>query len=72
MRSKEFPHAPIGRIARKATSMRMSRPAIKSLRNYVLDSAEERAKDIVGITKHAGRKTVMKNDVLFVTRKHPV
>lgn len=68
MRSKEFPHAPLERIAKKASGKRISKSAVKALRNYVLENAEDRAKEISDVARHAGRKTVMKNDVAFVTR----
>jgi histone H3/H4 len=69
MRSKEFPHAPLERIAKKASGKRISRTAVKALRNYVLESAEDRGKEIVTLARHAGRRTVMKDDVVFVTKK---
>ena len=69
MRSKEFPHAPLERIAKKATGKRVSKPAVKALRNYIIENAEDKAKEAVDIAKHAGRRTVMKNDVAFVTKK---
>ena len=68
MRSKEFPHAPLERIAKKASGKRISKPAIKALRNYLLENAEYKAKEAADLAKHAGRKTVMKNDVSFVTK----
>jgi len=70
MRSKEFPHAPLERIAKKTSKKRISKPAVKALRNYVLENAEEKAKEIMELARHAGRKTIMKNDVVFVTKKH--
>lgn len=69
MRSKEFPHAPIERIARKASGKRVSKPAVKALRNFILETAEEKGKEIATLAKHAGRRTVMKSDVVFVTKK---
>lgn len=69
MRSKEFPHAPLERIAKKATEMRISKPAVKALRNFILENAEDRGKEIAALARHAGRRTVMKSDVVFVTKK---
>ncbi len=68
MRSKEFPHAPLERIAKKATRMRMSKPAVKALRNLVLENAEDKGMEIATLAKHAGRRTVMKDDVILATR----
>jgi histone H3/H4 len=68
MKTKEFPYKPVGRVARREAGMRMTDSAVKALRNAVLERAEEMASDIVSIARHANRKTVMKGDVLFVTR----
>lgn len=71
MRSKEFPHAPIERIARKASQKRVSKPAVKALRNFILETAEEKGKEIATLAKHAGRRTVMKKDVILAIKKQP-
>lgn len=71
MRSKEFPHAPLERIAKKASNKRISKPALKALRNFVLENAEDRGKEIATLAKHAGRKTVMKQDIMLATKKQP-
>ena len=71
MRSKEFPSAPLERIAREASGKRISEGATKSLRQLVLDRSETKAKEIVDVTKHAGRKTVLREDVAFSARRHP-
>lgn len=71
MRSKEFPSAPLERIAREASGKRISKGATKTLRQLVLDRADTKAREIVEITRHAGRKTVMKEDVEFASRRNP-
>jgi histone H3/H4 len=71
MRSKEFPHAPIERIARKASQKRVSKTAVKALRNFILETAEEKGKEIATLAKHAGRRTVMKKDVILAIKKQP-
>lgn len=71
MRSKEFPHAPIERIARKASQKRVSKPAVRALRNFILETAEEKGKEIATLAKHAGRRTVMKKDVILAIKKQP-
>ena len=71
MRSKEFPHAPIERIARKSSGKRVSKPAVKALRNFILETAEDRGKEIATLAKHAGRRTVMKKDVILAIKKQP-
>ncbi len=70
MRSKEFPTAPLERIAKDACKKRVSREAMKIMREYVLDDACERAREIAELTRHAGRKTVLKDDVVFITKRN--
>ena len=69
MKTKEFPVKPFLRIAKKAGIKRISKEALQTLRNVVLEEAEERAEEIVKITRYAGRKTVLKKDVEFVLGK---
>lgn len=68
MRSKEFPHAPLERIAKKASGKRISKTAVKALRNHILENAEDKAREVADLARHAGRLTVMKSDVTFVTK----
>lgn len=70
MRSKEFPTAPLERIAREACKKRVSKEAMKMMRSYVLDDAHDRAKEIAELARHSGRKTVLKEDVQFITKRH--
>ncbi len=70
MRSKEFPTAPLERIAKEACKKRVSRDAMRIMRDYVLDDAQDRAREITELTNHSGRKTVLKDDVLFITKRH--
>ena len=72
MKTLEFPYKPLGRIAKKAGVERISASGIRTLRNIVLEEAENKAREIVMRVRHTGRKTVMKEDVLFVTKRtHP-
>ena len=70
MRSREFPSAPLERVAKSACKKRMSREAARMMRNYVLSDAQDRAKEIAELVRHAGRKTVLREDVEFVTKRH--
>ena len=71
MRTKsEFPVQPIERVAKKAGVKRISKTAAKTLRNATLDYAEDLAKDIVAISKHAERNTVLRKDVMLVRKLH--
>ncbi len=71
MRTKaEFPIKPIERIAKNAGAKRISKTALKTLRSIMLDYAEDLAKDIVAVSKHAERNTVLRKDVLLVKKLH--
>jgi histone H3/H4 len=69
MRSKEFPAAPLERIAREASRKRISREAMKIIRSYILNDAQERAGEIAELARHAGRKTILREDVEFITKR---
>ena len=71
MRTKsEFPSQPLERIAKKAGVRRISKTAVKALRNETLDYAEDMAREIVAVSKHAERNTVLRKDVLLVRKLH--
>ena len=70
MRSNDFPTAPLERIAKKACKKRISKEAMRVMRDYVLEDANERANEIAELTRHSGRKTVLKEDVDFVARRN--
>lgn len=71
MRTKsEFPVQPIERVAKKSGVKRISKTAAKALRNVTLDYAEDLAKDIVAVSKHADRNTVLRKDVMLVRKLH--
>ena len=69
MRTKtEFPLKPIQRIVKKAGVDRISKPAMKALRNAMLDYADDLATDITSISRHADRNTVLKKDVELIKK----
>ena len=70
MRSKDFPTAPLERVAKKACKKRISKEAMRIMREYVLDDASDRAKEIAELTNHSGRKTVLRQDVEFITKRN--
>ena len=71
MRTKsEFPVQPLERIAKKAGVKRISKTAAKALRNATLDYAEDIAKDVVAVSKHTERNTVLRKDVMLVRKLH--
>ena len=59
----ELPIAPVGRIIERAGAQRISKDARKRLAEILEDKGLEIAQDAVRLSKHAGRKTVMKRDV---------
>ena len=69
MRKKEFPYTPLGRIAKKAGAKRISDSALITIRNMLLEEAEDKAKSIVTVAEHSGRKTVLRRDVQFVLKR---
>jgi len=69
MRKKEFPYTPLGRIAKKSGAKRVSDSALMAMRAMLLEEAEEKARDIVTVVEHSGRKTVLRRDVQFVVKK---
>ena len=69
MRKKEFPYTPLGRIAKRSGTKRISDSALKAMRAMLLEEAEEKARDIVTVAEHSGRKTVLRRDVQFVIKR---
>ncbi len=68
MVKRDFPLAPLERIARKAGATRISESALKALRDCVLEIAEEIAADAVVAARHAKRITLKKEDIKLVSR----
>ncbi|MHC1636301.1 MAG: histone family protein [Candidatus Methanospirareceae archaeon] len=60
----ELPVAPITRIVRSAGAERVSEEASAELVRIVEEYATKVAKEAVMLAKHAGRKTVKKDDIL--------
>ena len=62
--------APFDRIMRKCGAERVSEGAAKELRNVIEDIAEDISKEIVVVARHAGRKTIKKEDIDLAMRHH--
>jgi histone H3/H4 len=54
------------RIAKKAGVKRISKEAVEELRDTIEDMGMELAEKTVRISRHAGRRTVMAQDVKFI------
>lgn len=57
------------RILKKTGAERVSDDAAEELRDTMQQIASDLAKDVVTAAKHAGRKTVLKEDIEFVMRE---
>jgi histone H3/H4 len=66
------PLAAIERIARKSGVDRISADALKELQKTLDDIGSELALDAAEAARHAGRKTITKDDVFLVSGKRKV
>jgi histone H3/H4 len=60
---------PFEKIAKKAGAGRISKEALEEIRDIMTERAESISEQAVRISRHAGRKTVMKEDIEFVIGK---
>ena len=65
---RDFPLAPLEKIAREAGAERVAVSAVKALKESVLDAAESIARDAVSASHHAGRVTVKASDIKIACR----
>ena len=65
----ELPIAPITRIVRNAGAERVSEDASVALVDLLEDYGVEISKKAVSLAKHAGRKTVKKEDITEAAKK---
>lgn len=63
-----LPFLPFERIAKKAGVKRISREALEELRDIATEDITEIAEKAVKISRHANRRTVMRQDVRFVLK----
>jgi len=66
------PLAAIERVARKAGVDRISADALKELQSTLEEIGLELARDAAEAARHAGRKTITKEDVFLVSGKRTV
>ncbi|MBI5332065.1 MAG: NFYB/HAP3 family transcription factor subunit [Candidatus Aenigmarchaeota archaeon] len=62
-----LPMTPFERIVKKNQIKRVSREALEEAREYIEETALEISEQSVRLANHAGRKTVRKEDIDFVT-----
>lgn len=65
---KDFPLTPLERVMRKAGAERVSGPAIKEMKNIMLEIADKISMDAMAAAKHAKRVTIKREDVVLATR----
>ena len=63
-----LPISPFERIAKKAGIKRISKDALEELRDTVEEAGIEIAEKSVKISRHAGRRTVKKEDIRFIIK----
>ncbi|MBR9681108.1 MAG: histone family protein [Candidatus Altiarchaeota archaeon] len=64
----ELPLAPMKRLVKGAGAARVSEDAADALREVLEDFASEVASKAVQLARHAGRKTVTKDDIKLAYR----
>ena len=64
----EIPLAPMKRIIKNAGAPRVSEDAAEALREVLEDIALDLSRKATQLSKHAGRKTVTKNDIKLAAR----
>lgn len=67
--TKIFPRLPFERILKKSGAKRVSLEALDELANVMEERLLEISKKAVELAKHAGRKTLLSEDVRLVRKK---
>ncbi len=64
-----MPLMPFDKIAKRYGVRRISKDALEEAREIIEEIAARLSEDAVRVSRHAGRRTVMKEDIEFVTGK---
>ncbi|MFH1432029.1 MAG: histone family protein [archaeon] len=62
--------APFDRILRNNGADRVSESGAEALRDVIEEIAADLAKEAVAVSRHAGRKTIKKEDIELIMRQH--
>ena len=65
---RDFPLAPLEKLAREAGAERVSLSAVKALREAVLELAERISSEAWVAAQHAGRVTIKSSDIKIAYR----
>ncbi len=63
-----MPRAPIERILKEASKKRVSKSATEQMARIVEEFIESVAEDAAAFCKHAGRKTIVDEDILLAMK----
>ncbi|MBI2084514.1 MAG: NFYB/HAP3 family transcription factor subunit [Candidatus Aenigmarchaeota archaeon] len=66
---KDFPLLPLEKIAREAGAERVSRSALLTLKEVLLEESEDISRKAVKFTEHAKRTTVKREDIILASRR---
>lgn len=64
-----LPKVPFDRILKKAGAKRVSQEALEEFAKVMDDKLHEVAKEAAALAKHAGRKTIIEEDIRLARRK---
>ncbi len=65
----DIPKAPIERIIRKSGAERVSNEAVEALVEYLEEIATKASRLSINVARHAGRKTVIYEDIKFAQKE---
>ena len=64
-----LPLTPFEKIAKKAGVKRISKEALEEMRDIIEEIAVDIAEQAVRLSRHAGRRTVKKEDIEFIIKR---